>query len=312
MKFQCKICKEEFDSEEALTKHIKVHSVTLAEYYTTFHPRYNLLTGERLPYKNKKDYFSRDFTTRTQLKKWCKTNPDETVKSYILKLLRARVEEKNLSHGPSHLELQLRMLPEIEEYQKHYGSFTRVCELVNVEPLFSERLPADFFDVEISREMEIIVDTREKQPLNFPCFVKKKLDIGDYALTDESTLTFVDRKSESDFKSTFTVKKNLDRFKKEINRAVDLNGYLFIVIESSIQNIYKNNNQRWQHKSNLEYLWHNIIDIGHEFAGRCQFVFSGSRENSEDLIPRILHHQEKIWNVDLQHYMGDWLKGRKS
>ena len=270
-----------------------------------------MLTGELLPFKNKKDYFAKDFVNRTQLKKWCKTNPPETVKSYILKLLRGRVEDKGLSFGPSHLELKLRMLPEIEEYQKHYESYSAVCNLVNVEPLFSERLPANFFEEEIPKDMTIVVDTREKQPLDFYSIVKQKLDIGDYALTDEDTLTFVDRKSESDFKSTFTVKKNLDRFKKEINRAVELDGYLFIVIESSIQNIYKNNNQRWQHKSNLEYLWHNIIDIGHEFAGRCQFVFSGSRENSEDLIPRILHYQDRVWGVDLQHYVEDWLKGRK-
>ena len=303
MDFQCKICKEQCDSDVALTKHVKIHSVTLAEYYTTFHPRYNLLTGDLLPYKNKKDYFSRDFTTRTQLKKWCKVNPDETVKSYILKLLRRRVEEKGWSRGPSHLELKLRMLPEIEEYQKHYGSYSAVCDLTNVSPLFSERLPDDFFEIDLPEDLDIVLDTREKLPLTFPASHVKKLDIGDYALPDEDTLTFVDRKSESDFKSTLTVKKNLDRFKKEINRAVDINGYLFVVTESSIQNIYKHNNQRWQHKSNLEYLWHNMIDLMHEFADRCQFVFTGNRENSENLIRRILFYQDKVWGVDLQHYI---------
>ena len=104
MDFQCKICQEECGSDAGLTKHIKVHSVTLAEYYTTFHPRYNLLTGDLLPYKNKKDYFFKDFTTRTQLKKWCNVNPDETVKSYILKLFRGRIEDRGWSRGPSHLE----------------------------------------------------------------------------------------------------------------------------------------------------------------------------------------------------------------
>ena len=66
----CKICNKTFDSEKGLHIHLKSHSVTMAEYYTTYYPRKNLLTGEPLPFKNKKDYFNNSFSTRWQMIQW--------------------------------------------------------------------------------------------------------------------------------------------------------------------------------------------------------------------------------------------------
>jgi len=62
----CKICSEQFESEKSLHMHLRSHKITLAEYYTQYYPRENLLTGEPLPFKNKEQYFDRDFANRKQ------------------------------------------------------------------------------------------------------------------------------------------------------------------------------------------------------------------------------------------------------
>ena len=98
------------------------------------------------------------------------------------------------------------------------------------EPIFYKGMPKEFnnnFDV------KVLIDTREQMPLNFKKSSILKLDFGDYTLSgDNFTNTFVDRKSAGDFLSTFGAQ--ADRFRKEMKRCVELNSYMYIVIEKSI------------------------------------------------------------------------------
>ena len=114
-----------------------------------------------------------------------------------------------------------------------------------------------------------------------------KLDFGDYtAAGSDYDYTYIDRKSAGDFIGTLSVN-NLDRFRRELERARDMDCYLFIITESSINEIYKKN--RWgPHSTNLKFIYHNMRVLAHDFADTCQFVFSGSREASELIIPKIL------------------------
>ena len=43
--------------------------------------------------------------------------------------------------------------------------------------------------------------------------------------------------------------------------------------------------------------------ITHEFPDNCQFVFTGNRQNSISIIPKILKLGRSLWNVDLQYYI---------
>lgn len=297
----CKECEESFSSERSLHAHVKKHGLILAEYYTKFYPRSNLLTGDPLPFKNKDQYFNEDFSTRLQLLKWCETAKSKSVRSYILKLLKCRIERKSLGVGPSHLELKLSSLPTIDIYKKHFGSYTKACAEAGVEPMFTRSAPKEFYD-DSRGKVKIFIDTREQQPLCFENAESMKLDFGDYAVGGEDyAYTYVDRKGEQDFKSTLS-KNNLERFRSELSRAREFNSFLYIVTESDLNQIYKHN--RWgPHKSNLKYVYHNMRVLAHEFAGHCQFLFTGNRENSQKLIPRLLTAGDKLWDVDLQYYI---------
>ena len=301
----CKICSEQFESEKSLHMHLRSHKITLAEYYTKYYPRDNLLTGEPLPFKNKEQYFDRDFSNRKQLLDWCAKTPDAKVKEYILDLLDRRIKRKELQFAPSHLELKTSDMPTVDLYQKHFGSYSAACSLVGVKPLFCSRLP-DEWNNPVPDDVKIFVDTREQQPLQFKNSESLKLDFGDYAVgSNHYDYTYVDRKSETDFKSTLS-KNSLNRFQAELQRTKDFDSYLFVVTETDMSTMEKRN--KWSpHTSNMKYIYHNMRVLAHDFAGHCQFIFTGSREQSQQLIPKILTLGKKLWNVDLQYYISNRL-----
>ena len=299
--FSCKVCAQDFSSEKSLHAHLKSHKLMLAEYYTKYYPRYNLYTGDPLPFKNKEDYFSKDFFDRNQLLNWCEREDFDKVKKYIISLLQKRVAAKDLKVGPCHLELKINNLPTVDVFQKHCGSYTAACEAAGVKPMFGERLP-EVFKENIDPNIKIFIDTREQQPLTFPNSEFMKLEFGDYAVGGEDyDYTYVDRKGEQDFKSTLS-KNNLERFEYELQRTKDFDSYLFVVVESDMDQIEKNN-RRGAHKSNLKYIYHNMRVLNHKFHGNCQFIFTGSRNRSEYIIPKLLKLGKKLWNVDLQYYI---------
>lgn len=304
---KCKVCGKDFSSERALHCHIKVHQMTLAEYYVKFFQRKNKLTGDLLPFKNKQDYFSKDFSNRTQLIKWC-NEAGEEAKDYILSMLSKRIESKSLVRGPGHVELKVQSMPDLDAYIKHFKSYTEACKACGVKPLFGSRIPPEFFENIDMSDMKIFIDTREQQPLSFVNSAEMKLDFGDYTSAGEYyDYTYVDRKSANDLIGTLSLG-NLDRFKREVSRARDLGSYLFIVIESDMSRLEAymraaKSNKFGPHRTNLKFIYHNMREVMHEFADSCQFVFSGSRENSEEIIKKILFFGRKLWNVDLQYYI---------
>jgi len=299
---KCKVCAAEFDSTRSLHAHIKSHSLYLADYYCKYYPRYNLLTGEQLPFKSREDYFAKSFSNRRELKLWAKTAKQEKVAEYILDQLKNRIQSKSLSRGPSHLELELYDLPSIDLYKRFFGSYSKACIEAGVKPLFYKNITEDFFlDNSMMSEIEVVVDTREQKPLDFVNPKVMKLDFGDYTTTGKNyTKTFVDRKSESDFKSTMST--GFKRFTKELERARDFNSYLYIVTESSIDKIKRNNNYS-THKSKLDYIWHNMRVLSHEFADTCQFIFSGDRNASKKIILKLLTSGDSLWNTDVQYFI---------
>jgi len=301
-KFDCQECQEVFKSQRSLHAHLKKHNLTVAEYYTTFYPRYNKLNGEPLPFKNKEDYFNNDFSTYQQMIKWCNASDPLEVKEYLGQRLQQRIELKGLEFGPCHLDMRTKKLPPLSFYKRIYGSYSKACSQYGVEALYNQDLPKDFWEEnkEIDN-LDIFIDTREQKPLKFKNSTEMKLDFGDYTIGGSHyDYTYVDRKSEADFKSTLGI--GYKRFRKELDRSREFNSYLYIVIESDIKKIYKNNHFG-PHKSNLTYIFYNMRRIIQDYPRRCQFVFTGSRKNSQELIPKLLYYGRKIWKTDLQYFL---------
>ena len=303
MDAQCKVCDKSFKNDKGLHLHIsKSHKIPLAEYYVNIYQRKDKLTGRLLSFKNKSDYFNIDFSNRRGLIKWAKTADKEEVKAYILKQLRLRVEAKDLEYAPSHLELELHGLPPLDMYQEFFGSYSKACDEIKIKPLFNKGIMKGFFkeDKDLDK-VKILIDTREQKPLAFTRSMSMKLDFGDYAVgAPHYDYTYVDRKSESDFKGTLST--GFNRFKRELHRAAQFDAYIFVVIESTVEKLKKNNIFS-PHKSNLPYVWHNMRLLTHLFPGRCQFIFSGGRRESEVLVPKLLVYGKKLWETDLQYFI---------
>lgn len=299
MQFKCKECGEEFSSLKSLHCHIKKHGLLLGDYYVKHFQRKNKLTGTLLQFKNYEDYFNKDFTNRSQMIKWCESADAQEVKDYLLYCLKNRIEKKNLSTAPNTVELFVTDLPPISIYKKHFDSYSEVCSLCGVDPMFKEPLHKDFH--KDYREHTIYIDTREQKPLSFKNSMPLKLDVGDYAVNgSDFDYTYVDRKSFADFCSTMTVGE--DRFKRELQRCRDLGCYLFVVIECDL---YKMSglNAFSPKRYNLPFVFHNMKEMQREYRDCCQFVFSGNRSNSQLLIPKLLICGKKLWNTDIQYFL---------
>lgn len=299
MSFDCKECGEHFSSLKSLNCHIKKHDMFLGDYYVKHFQRKNKLNGCLLQFKNYEDYFEKDFTNYDQLIEWCDSAPIDEIKPYILSCLKKRINKKQLTYGPSTIELFTSSLPSVHLYKKIYGSYSEVCNLCGVKPMFDANLPQSFHND--YRDVQIFVDTREQQPLEFKNSKKLKLDVGDYAVSgDDYDYTYVDRKSFGDFCSTMTV--GYKRFHRELRRCRDLGCYLFIVTES---NLYKmaERNLFSPKRYNLDYAFHMMRDLQNEYKDCCQFVFSGNRSNSQILIPKLLMNGKKLWKTDMQYFL---------
>ena len=232
------------------------------------------------------------------MKQWCDTAPFGAVKSYIIDLLKKRIKSKNLKSALSSVELWTIGLPDIDVYKKYFGSYTDACKECLVEPMFNSKLPKEFWND--YSNINVLIDTREQQPLKFKKSSILKLDIGDYAVGgDNYNYTHVDRKSFADFCATVT--NSYNRFAKELERCRSLGCYLFIVIEAPLHSMDDYNKQSYK-KFNLKYVFHNMRELQREYGDCCQFVFSGSRDLSVELIPKLLVLGKSLWKTDIQYF----------
>ena len=304
MQYKCKECGEEFGSLRSLHAHIKKHDMLLGDYYVKHFQRKDKLTGELIPFKKYDQYFHTSFLNASNMRKWCKTAPKEEVESFVIKSIKDKLTSKKIKAGPPALYLETSGLPGMEICKEIFGSYSATCEKFGMLPMLSGQLPKEFNN-DFS-ETPILIDTREQQPLSFKNSELLKLDVGDYGVSGELyDYTFVDRKSYQDFGATVTG--GYARFVKELERCRSLGCFLFIVVECGFDDIHRQNNASYK-KFNLGYVCHQMRKIQAEYSDCCQFVFSGSRDESVTLIPKILVLGKKLWRVDLQYFWNKKIK----
>lgn len=299
----CLECGAEFESRRSLHTHIKAHSMTLGEYYVKNFPKYDLLTGEPIPFRDYENYFSTDFRNKKNMYLWLSTVGELEKSEYCRNSFKRHMEDRTLEFAPNHLYLMTHpRLPKKEFFEDE--ELRGIFKTYGMKEIFKKSISEcpDFENV--PKDMVILQDTREQAPLRFKMESQvMKLDFGDYTANgDNYAYIYVDRKSETDFKGTMSA--GFERFCRELDRVRQFESYLFIVVESDFRQIYLNNNALpHDRRTNLAYTWENMRNIISKYSDICQFVFTSSRENSSLVIPYLIVNGAGLRNVDLQFYL---------
>ena len=306
MNFKCRECEKVFEKKRSFHLHLKAHALTIGDYYVKHYDRRDLLTDDKIPFKNYNQYFNDNFTSYGNFIKWVESAPESETKGYLLSKAQDKFAYKGIGVSPPNLFYDLSEMANITTYKNLWGSYNDFLKELNIENQYTKSLPINFWE-DPHDEIEIFVDTREKTPINFKNGITNKLDFGDYTAGGELySKTFVDRKSQDDFRQTFG--KDIDRFRREMDRCVQFDSYMFVVAETYIGKL-EEHNKKSKFKSNLAYLWHNIRGLMIDYPQNIQIIFAHNRAGTKKIIPKILYHGKDLWNVDLQYFINEKING---
>ena len=307
---KCAICKEEYESDKELHRHLRSHKMLLVDYYHKYFPRKDLYTGNLLKFKNKESYFENDFDNKTHLKKWLNDQEENVAKSYCVRLLSKRVRRLGLKYVPTEVELKSSMIPPtlyLERILEGYYSFCR--EQLSLTQKFKALpkglgMPHDLSENSFNvSNFTIYVDTREQRPLkfNFPIEVKT-LSFGDYACSDNriSANIYIERKSLTDFIGTMSG--GLERFKKELERSKEEKCKLIVLVEESLSNALSFKYLPYISKkirATPEFIFHNVRSLCQDYDN-IQFLFVKGRKEATRVIEKLFTYGSKYAQYDLQ------------
>lgn len=297
----CLVCGESFKSIRSLHGHLRKHDISVEEYYIKNYPRFDLLTKESIPYKNREQYLSQNFVNRENMRKWLDQFEAENLiaQTFLEERFLSKIKEKKIKHAPPALYLKLSDLPPKSYYDLHFDSYNQFCKEIGLKNIYKDHLPKLFWEEQYYRNMQIFIDTREQRPLSFDLTTfRQKLDFGDYTASGiHYSKTYIERKSAADFVSTMS--QNIKRFTREIERCVEFQSHLFVVVESTPETITNN----LKFNPNMDYVWHNTRELMIKYPHNLQFLFVVNRAGAKNIIPKLLFHGQKLWTVDVNSYL---------
>ena len=298
----CLECGQSFDGRRSLHAHIKAHKMTLGDYYVKNLPKFDLFSGEPIPFKNYEAYIETDFRNKKNMYKWLQSISDKERSEYCLEAFDRHMRDRKVSFTPNHLYFMTHpRLP-----KKCFFSdldIAKISEKYGMRNVFTDR-PKERINLDdYPKDMIILQDTAEQKPLKFSVkSVETSLDFGDYTSSGkEYKYVYVERKSESDFKGTMSA--GFERFCRELERAREFDSYIYIVVESDFGQIYRNNKLPFNKGGNLDFIWDGMRKIIASYSDVCQFMFTGSRENSARIIPYLLYNGWTTKKIDMQYYL---------
>ena len=303
MSIICKIDGKEFKDEKTLHLALKSYGLNKVKYYQTYYERRDLFTNELINFKTKEQYLNSDFNDKNNMKKWLKEQPLEKAQEYCKQLLIKRKQNKNLIYSPTQVELRTIMAPSILFYNKIFKDYYDICSSIGLENKFIHpNLINNQFKNKLTQKDTIYVDTREQSWLKFDVpFEIKTLSFGDYACSNDNCNCFIERKSLSDFISTLSIK-NYNRFKNEINKALNNNSYIIVMVEETLSNALS-----FRHlphiskkiKATPEYIFHNVRELLQNY-NNLQFLFVDGRKEMTRIIEAIFSSKCFYKKIDLQ------------
>ena len=281
----------------------------MVEYYQTLYARHDKYDGKIIKFKNKEQYFEADFNSRTNLRMWLKGSTLQDAQQYCKDILIKRKEKKELIYSPAQSELRSLLFPPIQYYNEIFGDYYKLCEELGFKNKYINCGEIIIGPKWQKPEYEILIDTREQRPLKFKDRNVKvvKLDYGDYAFSDPqaSCKAFVERKAVGDFLGT--ISGGYERFRREIQRSVDDEASLIVIIEQKLSNVLYFNHQRKSHggrvyskvKATPEFIFHRVRSLTQEFP-TIQFLFVDGKKESSRVIEKIFTCGGIYKKIDLQ------------
>lgn len=298
MYLKCKVCGEQFNYLPELRDHLKnYHKLTTKNYFETHYKRIDRLSGQKIEYKSFDQYFTCDFIDKKNYKNWLKSLSKEECTDYFQHKLSQYCDLKQLYYAPSQVECQtincLLPVSTIESFTD--ASYNTIYKKAGLYSKFDYQIPEEITFTPIA---QIIVDSREQKPFHFEehTLIESKLEYGDYSLHPNNKLA-VERKSLSDLYGTLSGGK--ERFEREIEKAKKLEGYIVVVVESTINNMMYQK-QKFG-KASGDFIAHNMRQLLRKYDN-LQFVFCDSREDAKNKTLYILSMNDEVIKIDLQYY----------
>ena len=275
----------------------------LVDYYHKNYPRKDLLTGEFIKFKNRDQYLSDDFNTKTNMKKWLKKLEVVEAREYCESILSKRKEDKGIKYAPSQVELRSLLSPPTQYFNEIFHDYYDLCDRLGLENKYintTEIIDGREYDKE---KYKILVDTREQKPLKFDrATISQKLDYGDYAFShpEHTCNCHVERKSLADFIST--ISGGYDRFVNELERAKENDAYLVILVEETLTNAlsfkYLPHISK-KIKATPEFIFHRTRSLIQMYPN-IQFLFVDGRKESSRVVELIFTCGCLYRKIDLQ------------
>lgn len=293
----CKICSQGFENDSSLHKHLKKHKIRISEYYHQYYPRYDKFSNELILFVDKERYFSTDFNSKDNLRKWFAQNSDEVCVDYIKSFFTKRMQDKKMVFVPTQVELKSLPCPSVSTINNYIKNYKKFCLDIGL----LEKFP----DKTVFKKNErpvILIDTREQKSLEFKTnYAITKLNYGDYRLNSSNfnPNLVIERKSFIDFISTFS--EGFDRFLKEVERSQKDNATLLIVVEKSLfkcldfRNLCEIPNKL---KVTPAYIFHNVRHVLQNYKN-TQFLFVKNHEEAS-ILSECLLIKEDAHSDDIQ------------
>ena len=298
----CKECQTAFETNEDLHRHLRSHKLKIEDYYHKHFDRRDLLTGELIKYKSYEQYFTQNFNSRENFKKWYASQPQHVLKEYALNFLKARIQVKGLLYAPSQVELRTLYCPSIFGYNLLFGDYYRLCYDLGLRVRFEKPDPFTLINPQKPLFSNIVIDSREQTPLKFDCEAHiGTLNVGDYGfLVNGKPIDLVfERKSLTDFINSFG--RDFERVHKEFERARIAGFRVIVIVECGFGLAFQFDKLPQCKFSSVkpDFIFHNVRHILRDFHN-VQFLFVNNRETASQIITKIFYSEGEFFKYDLQ------------
>jgi hypothetical protein len=296
---KCKVCGSQFNSQSQILSHIKSHQQNAEKYFVLNFNKKDLHTKDLIKYKSIEQYFLTDFIDKRNMKLWLQSVDKNTACEYLKNKLKQYCWVKGLCIAPSQSELKtIACLPKADTFIYCCDqSFDKICKSLELKSNFNYDIKHTQNDFIKYTGTDIVVDTREQQPLKFKDLnvICSKLECGDYAKSVDSKVV-VERKSLGDFYSTLS--NGFERFKREIERAAEAGTYIVVVTECQLKTaLYA---KRKFGLCSGEYIMHHMRQLCRQYTN-IQFVFADGKAEASKKTLFILEMGELVRTTDLEY-----------